>query len=141
MHHLLGGPWATPSRIIRIRSTEAGTMDKQFCHFFTFLPSRDQKTPQGNQGKSSQRTSGKNPGKSYTLSAHHNQICNIYSGIIFLGYRGLSSWIFRTKSYGVGARDIANITTHRGSTLINSVHQTSKLNRVIIKLVLHVSQN
>ena len=34
-------------------------MDKRFSHFFTFLPSRDQKAPQGNQRKGSQRTSDK----------------------------------------------------------------------------------
>ena len=35
MHHLLGGPWATLSRIIRIRSYRAGAMDKRFSRFFS----------------------------------------------------------------------------------------------------------
>jgi hypothetical protein len=44
-------------------------MDKRFFHFFTFLPSRDWKAPQGNQGKTHGGLMAKILEKSCTLGA------------------------------------------------------------------------
>jgi hypothetical protein len=70
MYHPLG-PWTTLSRILCIGSYGVGAMDKRFSHFFTFLPSRDQK---GSTRKSEKRLTEdfwQKSGKSCAFGAHH----------------------------------------------------------------------
>jgi hypothetical protein len=101
MHYPLRAPEATPSRIFCIRSYRGGCHRQTGFSFFTFLPSRDWKAPQGNQGKTHRRLLAKILEKSCTLSATKINLQYI-PDIIFVGPQRPPSWILCTRSGGGG---------------------------------------
>ena len=74
-------------------------MDKRFFHFFTFLPSRDWKAPQGNQGKTHRGLLAKILEKSCTLWRATKINLQYIPGHCLCGApKATPSWILYTKS-------------------------------------------
>jgi hypothetical protein len=78
-------------------------MDKRFFIFFTFLPSRVWKAPQGNQGKTHRGLLAKILEKSCTLGARHKINLQYIPGhCLCRAPKVTPSWILCTKSGGGG---------------------------------------